>query len=168
MREKLNQMLRDGEGLTERKIFPYAKKKDFDFARLMPLVRRLVVNHQKDHPWEKMSDEEILKSAGLYQSEPELIEGDVFRTVVPISVSDTEMSDKISDKMSDKRRLSDKKYRDRLLSRLAGNGEISAAEAAIIIERTAKTARRVLLQLVEDGLVSATGANKNRRYKAKH
>jgi ATP-dependent DNA helicase RecG len=57
---------------TERKIFPYAKESDFDFARLMPLVRRLVVNHQKDHPWEKMSDEELIKSAGLYQADPEL------------------------------------------------------------------------------------------------
>jgi len=56
---------------TERKIFPYAKESDFEFDRLMPLVRRLAVNRQKDHPWEKMSDIEILKSAGLYQSDPE-------------------------------------------------------------------------------------------------
>jgi ATP-dependent DNA helicase RecG len=91
--------------------------------------------------------------------EPELIEGDVFRTIVPIRLSDT--------KMSDNRAVSDKKYRGLLLGHLADNGEISAAEAAIIIERTAKTARRVLLQLVEDGLVVTTGANRNRRYKAK-
>ncbi|MDR1136143.1 MAG: putative DNA binding domain-containing protein [Clostridiales Family XIII bacterium] len=57
---------------TERKIFPYAKESDFDFERLMPLVRRLAISRQKDHPWERMNDNEILKSAGLYQNDPEL------------------------------------------------------------------------------------------------
>ncbi|MDR2296021.1 MAG: putative DNA binding domain-containing protein, partial [Clostridiales Family XIII bacterium] len=56
---------------TERKIFPYAKESDFAFDRLMPLVRRLAGNRRKDHPWEKMRNDEILKSAGLYQSDPE-------------------------------------------------------------------------------------------------
>ncbi|MDR2005739.1 MAG: putative DNA binding domain-containing protein [Acidaminococcales bacterium] len=41
---------------TERKIFPYAKESDFEFGRLMPCVRQLAVNHQKDHQWGKMSD----------------------------------------------------------------------------------------------------------------
>jgi ATP-dependent DNA helicase RecG len=316
---------------SERKIFPYAKENDFKFAQLMPLVRRLAVTNRTDHPWEKMSDDEILKSAGLYQTEPEsgksgytlaavllfgraeliractpnyvtdaicrrenldryddrlmvsvnlidayeqliefigkhtldkfflidnqrvsvrswiarelvsntlvhreytsaypakiiierdriitenwclpkspgkidpnaftpypknpllanffinigradmlgsgvqnlykytkiysgrepeLIEGDVFRTVVPIELSDISMSD--NDKMSDK------KCRSALLSCLAKNGEISATEAAAIIGRTAKTARRLLLQLSNEGIVVATGANRNRKYK---
>ncbi|MDR1328781.1 MAG: putative DNA binding domain-containing protein [Oscillospiraceae bacterium] len=93
---------------------------------------------------------------------PELVEGDVFRTIVPIALSDTKMSDK----MSDNRAMSDKKYRDALLAHLADKGEISASEAAAIIGRTAKTARRVLLQLVGEGVVAATGGNRNRRYKA--
>jgi len=46
---------------SERKIFPYAKESDFEFARLMPLVRRLAVTFRTDHPWEKMSDDEILR-----------------------------------------------------------------------------------------------------------
>jgi ATP-dependent DNA helicase RecG len=57
---------------SERKIFPYAKTDDFDFARLMPIVRRLAVNNRKDHPWEKMTDDEIIKSAGLFRTDPEL------------------------------------------------------------------------------------------------
>ena len=57
---------------SERKIFPYAKDKDFEFDRLMPFIRRLAANRQKNHPWEKMNDKEILKSAGLYQNDPEL------------------------------------------------------------------------------------------------
>jgi ATP-dependent DNA helicase RecG len=341
---------------TERKILPYAKESDFEFDRLMPLVRRLAANRQKDHPWEKMSDEEILKSAGLHQSdpelgktgynlaavllfgreeliractpnyvtdaicrrenldryddrlmvksnlidaydeliafigkhtldrffiiegqsvsarswiarelvsnilvhreytsaypakiiverdrivtenwcppkmpgridpdaftpfpknpllanffinigradvlgsgvrnlykytkiysgsEPELVEGDVFRTIVPLSPSDIsvsdygnvaykmadngKMADKVSDKMSDKAAVSDKNYREALLACIASNGEIGASEAATIIGRSAKTARRVLLQLVDEGLVTATGGNRNRKYKA--
>ena len=54
---------------SERNVFAYAKDEDFDFARLMPKVRRLVTNRFDDHPWLKMSDEEILRSAGLYQED---------------------------------------------------------------------------------------------------
>jgi ATP-dependent DNA helicase RecG len=56
---------------SERKIFPYAKNGDFDFARLMPKVRRLAANRLPDHPWADMTDEEILRSAGLYQKDRE-------------------------------------------------------------------------------------------------
>jgi ATP-dependent DNA helicase RecG len=332
---------------TERKIFPYAKESDFEFDRLMPLVRRLTVNRQKDHPWEKMSDGEILKSAGLYQSdpeigktgynlaavllfgreeliractpnyvtdaicrredldryddrlmvrsnlidaydeliafigkhtldrffligdqsvsvrswiarelvsnilvhreytsaypakiiierdrivtenwclpktpgridpdtftpfpknpllanffinigradvlgsgvrnlykytkiysggEPELIEGDVFRTVVPLVSSDGSESDnaQISDKVSDKEqmsdKMSDKNSYNVLRAYLRGNGEVTAAEAAKILNRSAQTARRVLSRLVIEGVVTASGANRNRKYKIK-
>jgi ATP-dependent DNA helicase RecG len=359
---------------SERKIFPYAKESDFDFARLMPLVRRLASSRQKDHPWERMSDDEIMKSAGLYQSdpelgktgynlaavllfgrgeliractpnyvtdaicrrenpdryddrlmvtsnlidaydeligfigkhtldkfflidgqsvsvrswiarelvgnilahreytsaypakiiiergrvltenwclpknpgriapdtftpypknplianffvnigradvlgsgvrnlykytriysgeEPELVEGDVFRTIVPlgsqdIPVSDNlemsdnvsdkmsdnsemsdnvsdkmsdnpDMSDNVSDKLSDNSEMSDKKSRDALLGYLRGNGEITAAEAAKILGRSVPTARRVLSGFVADGTVVASGANRNRKYRA--
>jgi ATP-dependent DNA helicase RecG len=326
---------------SERKIFPYAKESDFEFERLMPLARRLAVTNRANHPWEKMTDSEIIKSAGLYQSEaesgksgytlaavllfgreelirsctpnyvtdaicrrenldryddrlmvtvnlidaygqlidfickhtldrfflvdglrvsvrawiarelvsnvlvhreytsafpakiiiersrivtenwclpkspgkidpdaftpypknpllanffvnigradvlgsgvrnlykytkiysggePELIEGDVFKTFVPMDLSDISVSDKkeMSDKMSDNGKMSDKKYHDALLTYLAQNGEISAAEAGRITGRSDKTARRILLQLVDEGLVAATGANRNRRYK---
>ena len=347
---------------SERKIFPFAKKNEFEFARLMPLVRRLAANRQEGHPWEKMSDEEILKSAGLYRNdpelgkegytlaavllfgseeliractpnyvtdaicrrenldryddrlmvrsnlidayddlitfigkhtldrfflvgdqsvsvrswiarelvsnilahreylsaypakiiierdrittenwclpktpgridpntftpypknpllasffinigradilgsgvrnlykytkiysggEPELVEGDVFRTVVPLfshdgpvsdnqkmsdKVSDNQkMSDKVSDnqkmsdKVSDNQKMSDKKVRDALLTHLRNNGEITAAEAAKIISRSIPTARRVLSGLVAEGQVVASGANRNRKYRA--
>jgi predicted ArsR family transcriptional regulator len=67
--------------------------------------------------------------------------------------------------MSDNYKMSDKEYRTVLLSHLSKNDEISAIEASAIIGRTAKTARRVLLQLVEEGFVVATGANRNRKYK---
>jgi predicted ArsR family transcriptional regulator len=73
----------------------------------------------------------------------------------------------LSDKMSDKLVVSDKKHSDTLLDYLSRNGEISASEAAKIVGCTAKTARRVLLQLVDAGIVTATGANRNRKYRIK-
>ena len=35
----------------------------------MPKVRRLAESHRPDHPWVKMSDMEIIKSAGLYEED---------------------------------------------------------------------------------------------------
>jgi ATP-dependent DNA helicase RecG len=319
---------------SERKVFPYAKEEDFDFARLMPKVRRLAKNRVDDHPWENMTDMEIIRSAGLYQDdreagktgynlaaillfgrdevirsctanyvtdaicrrenlnryddrlmvttnlidayeqliefiakhtldrfhligdqsvslrskiarelvsnilvhreytsaypakiiierdrivtenwslpkvpgridpnnfapypknpllsrffinigradvlgsgvrnlyqftklysggEPELIDGDVFKTIVPLSLSDTAMSDNVSVKMSDNA------HRKPILAYLEKNSEITAATAATLIERTPKTARRVLLQLVDEGIVAMSGGNRNRIYRA--
>ena len=319
---------------SERRIFPYAKEQDFEFARLLPVVRRLAVNHHPNHPWEKMKDEEILKSAGLYRTEPEsgesgytlaaimlfgcadvirdctpnyvtdaicrrenldryddrlmvkanlidaydrliefiskhtldrfflvnnqqvsvmswiarelvsntlvhreytsafpakiiiergrlvsenwclpkspgkidphtftpypknpllahffvnigradklgsgvrnlyrytkiysggkpeLVEGDVFRTIIPISMSNKTRAGKrhVSDNMFDN------DYRSLLLKYLAVNSEISSAEAAALIGRSSKTARRLLIQLIYEGIITTTGANRNRRY----
>jgi ATP-dependent DNA helicase RecG len=118
----------------------------------------------------------LYKYTKIYSGgEPELVEGDVFRTIVPIALSDTEMSDKMADngemadkvsdngKMSDK--VSDKNSREALLLYLRGNGEVTAAEAAKILNRSVQTARRVLSGLVSEGAVVASGANRNRTYK---
>ncbi len=51
---------------TEKKIFPYAKLEDLRLD-LLPKVRQMAVNNAGgSHPWKNMSDEELLKSAGLY------------------------------------------------------------------------------------------------------
>ncbi len=51
---------------TEKKIFPYAKMDDLRLD-LLPRVRQMAVNHAGgSHPWKDMSDDELLKSAGLY------------------------------------------------------------------------------------------------------
>jgi ATP-dependent DNA helicase RecG len=143
----------------------------------------------------------LYKFTKMYSdSEPELVDGDVFKTVVPFALFNYEMSDNlsdnsvmsdkmsdnlsdnsvVSDKMSDNEEISepqpglknegsplDKAYHDILLAHLAENGEISATEAAILIGKNPKTSRRVLLQLVDDGILTVTGANKNRMYKKK-
>ena len=331
---------------SERKIFPYAKKSDFEFKRLMPLVRRLAVTNRTDHPWEKMNDDEILKSAGLFQNEPEygksgytlaaallfgradliractpnyvtdaicrredldryddrlmvtvnlidaydqliefinkhtldrfflideqrvsvrsriarelvsnilvhreytsaypakiiiendrivtenwclpkspgridpnsftpypknpllanffinigradvlgsgvrnlykytkmysgcepeLIEGDVFRTIVPLAFPENRSGYKVSDNeyMSDKTsdKTSDKKSREAILAYLRGSNEVTAAEAAIVLNRSAQTARRLLSRLAAEGVIISSGANRNRKYKTKN
>ncbi|MFP3156017.1 winged helix-turn-helix transcriptional regulator [Lachnospiraceae bacterium ZAX-1] len=92
--------------------------------------------------------------------EPELIEGDVFRTIVPLALSLSGMSNNAN--------LSDKKPGDVLIAYLKGNGEITATEAAKIIGRSPATARRLLSRLVDDGVVVASGGNRNRKYKTKN
>ena len=121
----------------------------------------------------------LYKFTKMYSgNEPELTDDDVFKTVVPFTLFSYEMSDKMSDndEMSDKvfkpqtsfetvGSSLDEGYRDILLSFLDKNGEISATDAATLIRRNSKTARRVLIKLVNEGIITATGANKNRIYK---
>jgi ATP-dependent DNA helicase RecG len=149
----------------------------------------------------------LYKYTKIYSGgEPELIEGDVFKTIVPLDLSDNPVSYKVSDNvsmlsdnmqmhydlsesvsdntqirydvsdnlsdnmqmsdnLSDNARVSDKSSRDVLLIYLRENGEVTAAEAAKILSRSAPTARRVLSGLVAEGAVVALGANRNRKYK---
>jgi ATP-dependent DNA helicase RecG len=118
--------------------------------------------------------------------EPELVEGDVFRTIVPLGLSDIEasdnkilsdkmsdngiLSDNVSDKMSDNRilsdKMSDKNHCDMILAYIAEKGEINAKETAELIGRSSATARRVLSQLADEGVIAASGGNRNRKYRA--
>ncbi len=51
---------------TEKKIYPYATMADFRLD-LLPKIRIMAQNHAGgNHPWTTMTDEELLKSAGLY------------------------------------------------------------------------------------------------------
>ncbi len=51
---------------TEKKIYPYAKLTDLRLD-LLPRVRQMAVNHAGgEHAWKWLTDEELLKSAGLY------------------------------------------------------------------------------------------------------
>lgn len=51
---------------SENKLFPYATEDDLRMD-LMPKVRRLVENKNTRHEWLKMTDHEIMVSAGLYE-----------------------------------------------------------------------------------------------------
>ena len=51
---------------TEKKIYPYATINDLR-TDLLPQVRQMAVNNAGgSHPWAEISDDELLKSAGLY------------------------------------------------------------------------------------------------------
>ncbi len=49
---------------TEKKIYPYIKMEHLRLD-LLPLCRRRAFNKRQNHPWKDMTDEELLKSAGL-------------------------------------------------------------------------------------------------------
>jgi ATP-dependent DNA helicase RecG len=105
----------------------------------------------------------LYKFTKIYSGgEPELIEGDVFRTIVPLDLSLTDMSDNV--KVSDKKIMSDKCHREKLVAYLTEHSEIGASEAAKIIGRSPSTARRILGELVMNGVLAANGGNRNRTY----
>jgi predicted ArsR family transcriptional regulator len=78
----------------------------------------------------------------------------------------TQTSDKVSDNRMASDKVSDKNTKNKLLDYLRGNGEVTAADAAILIDRSTSTARRLLTELVAEGAITTTGANRNRKYKA--
>ncbi|MCL2483750.1 MAG: putative DNA binding domain-containing protein, partial [Propionibacteriaceae bacterium] len=60
---------------TERTLFPLITVKDLRLAELMPLVRQRAVNkramnNDEGHPWRDMTDMEIMRSAGLIETDP--------------------------------------------------------------------------------------------------
>ena len=56
--------LRKQNIFTERKVYQYVTMAELR-TDLFPLVRRYAETKQEKHPWVKLSDEELLKSAGL-------------------------------------------------------------------------------------------------------
>ena len=58
--------IRKQEIFTERKVYPYVKQEDLRLD-LFSMIRQMAKNNSSgNHPWEKMSDEQLLRSAGLY------------------------------------------------------------------------------------------------------
>ena len=68
--EQVTQLyLRKQSTYTENKVYPYIKIADFNTA-LMKRVRILAKNERTDHPWQYLTDKELLNSAGLYRHDP--------------------------------------------------------------------------------------------------
>ena len=61
-----NLYIRKTSTYIENKIYPYAKLKDLRMD-LIDESRQMAVNKTNNHPWEKMSNLEMLRSAGLYE-----------------------------------------------------------------------------------------------------
>ncbi|GAA0892777.1 putative DNA binding domain-containing protein [Fulvivirga kasyanovii] len=65
--EQVTQLyLRKQTTYSENRIYPYIKLSDFK-GELFIRVRTLAKNQRSDHPWLDMTDEELLRSAGLYK-----------------------------------------------------------------------------------------------------
>ena len=60
--------IRKQKEYTENEIFPFATMEDFE-QKTIDLARTLAVNRQPNHPWSNLSNEELLKSAGLYKKD---------------------------------------------------------------------------------------------------
>jgi ATP-dependent DNA helicase RecG len=61
---------RKSDQFTEKKIFPYIREEHLKLKELIPEVRQRAVSKRPEHPWEKMTGMEIVKSAGLYDEDP--------------------------------------------------------------------------------------------------
>ena len=57
--------LRKQTTYSENKVFPYVKIGDFR-KDLIARVRKMAVNQRSDHPWQRLDDTELLKSAQMY------------------------------------------------------------------------------------------------------
>ena len=55
---------------TEQKVFPYATINELK-PELIEICRQKAVNIKPDHPWLNMSDEQLIKSAGLFKTDLE-------------------------------------------------------------------------------------------------
>lgn len=63
-----NMYNRKSNTYAEHKIFPYVTTEDLRMD-LMGKVRNLAKSKNPDHPWLKMSDDEIMKSSGLWEKD---------------------------------------------------------------------------------------------------
>lgn len=65
-----NMYIRKKNTYIENKIYPFATMDDLR-EDLIDKARIMAVNRINTHPWKEMSNEELLKSAGLYEKNPE-------------------------------------------------------------------------------------------------
>jgi len=63
-----NLFIRKQSSFTENKIYPFATINELR-PEIIQQARQMAVNRQPGHPWEKMSDMELLQSAQLYQKD---------------------------------------------------------------------------------------------------
>jgi ATP-dependent DNA helicase RecG len=103
--------------------------------------------------------------------EPELIEGDIFKTIVPLDLSATQVGDKmgdkskLGDKMVDKRASVTDIFLKQLQPYFDENEWIDTSTACEITDKQPTTVKRYLKKLTESNVLEARGANKNRQYR---
>jgi ATP-dependent DNA helicase RecG len=60
--------IRKRNQFTEREVFPYATLDDLRLD-LIPVVKKMAAGRVTGHPWKDMTEMELLKSAGLYETD---------------------------------------------------------------------------------------------------
>jgi ATP-dependent DNA helicase RecG len=110
----------------------------------------------------------LYKFTKIYSGgEPELIEGDVFRTIVPLGLSGKSggLPDNLPDNLLDKKLLSEKEHLALIRQYLQEHEWVDAKVAGELTGRAAATERKVLRRLAENGVLEAVGGNRNRKYR---
>ncbi|MCL1918201.1 MAG: putative DNA binding domain-containing protein [Peptococcaceae bacterium] len=113
----------------------------------------------------------LVKYTKLYSGgEPELIEGEIFRTIiplgtnVPVSVAD-KVADKLPIKVADKLTVAEITFLKLLEPYLHEHEWITNAEAREITAKAEGSVKRFLHNLVDKGVLEIRGGNKNRQYR---
>ncbi|MCL2747388.1 MAG: hypothetical protein FWE59_01875, partial [Oscillospiraceae bacterium] len=102
-------------------------------------MKKMAVSRVFDHPWKDMDEMEIFKSAGLYSGgEPELIEGDIFKTIIPLVSASGKQAEKTSGK------------KDAIVGYIEEHGEVTAAELTELFGLSEGRVRAILLEMVKD------------------
>ncbi|GHV74185.1 ATP-dependent DNA helicase RecG [Spirochaetia bacterium] len=102
----------------------------------------------------------LYKYTKIYSgSEPELLEGDIFKTTVLLTAGD-----KGSDKGSDKLSPAEENFMESILPYLNEKGQIDAKTAGDITGKSAARIKQIFAKLTETGILEKLGANKNRTY----
>jgi ATP-dependent DNA helicase RecG len=93
--------------------------------------------------------------------EPELIEGDIFRTIIPMELSTTEVSDKVGDIEKDrvKGRVND--TQKNIILMMEDNPKITAKELAGKLNINERSVRKNIKSLKESGIVERVGSAKS-------
>lgn len=101
---------------TEKRIYPYLKMDDLRLD-LLPKLRKMAANNsgEQTHPWNSLSDEELLKSAGLYGTDRTTGEHGYNLAAIMLLGKDEVIKDVVPAYMTDAllRRINTDRYDDR-------------------------------------------------------
>jgi ATP-dependent DNA helicase RecG len=99
----------------------------------------------------------LYKYTKIYSgSEPELLEGDIFKTTILLTVTGNKGSDKLSP--------TEDIFLKSILPYLNEKGQIDAKTASDITGKSAARIKQLFTKLTEAGILEKFGANKNRTY----
>jgi len=157
--ENWNKAMRHGH-INPDNFTPYPKN---------PLLARFFVNIGRA---DKLGSgvRNLYKYTKIYSGgKPELIEGDIFKTIIPLSLDPVEMSDKVSDKvsdkMSDKNESVEKRVLRIIMPHFSNHEWIDAATVCKLVDKSPATVRRYMKKLIELNILEASGTNRNRKYR---